>query len=64
MVKIKVCPKCKKAKLKPAMNVSGWLAPDMYACRNCHYTGALYIEIDSEDFEIEENGNLKEKKHD
>ncbi len=50
--KIKVCPQCKKARLTTAFNVSGWLAPDMYKCNNCSYTGPLYIEVDPKDFEL------------
>lgn len=61
MVKIKICPKCKKAKLKMALNVSGWLAPDMYTCKNCNYTGPIYIEIDSEDYKITEENDTTEK---
>lgn len=49
MTKIRICPKCKKPKLKNATNVSGWLAPDMYECTECDYIGYLYLEVDSED---------------
>lgn len=54
MTKIIICPKCKKPKLKRATNVSGWLAPDMYECTGCDYIGYLYIEVDSEDFHLED----------
>jgi hypothetical protein len=59
MVNIRICPKCKKPTLRNATNVSGWLAPDLYECSNekCHYTGRFYIEIDSEDFEIDQMDN-------
>ncbi|MFX1487634.1 MAG: hypothetical protein ACFFBI_00680 [Promethearchaeota archaeon] len=59
MVKIRICPKCKKPTLKMAMNVSGWLAPDLFECRDkkCGYVGQFYIEIDSEDFELEQEDN-------
>ncbi len=53
MVNIRICPKCKEPKLKNAINVSGWLAPDMYNCTACGYMGRFYIEVDSEDFELE-----------
>lgn len=53
MVNIRICPKCKEPKLKNAINVSGWLAPDMYSCTACGYMGRFYIEVDSEDFELE-----------
>jgi len=54
MVKIRICPKCKEPKLRPATNVSGWLAPDMFECSNCKYIGRFYIEIDPKDFKLDE----------
>ncbi|MHA1687916.1 MAG: TFIIB-type zinc ribbon-containing protein [Promethearchaeota archaeon] len=51
MKKIKICPKCKSPRIKPAMNVSGWLAPDLYECRDCNYVGSLYLEMDLEEYE-------------
>jgi len=54
MVNIRICPKCKEPKLKSAMNVSGWLAPNMFECTNCGYMGYFYIEIDPEDFQLDE----------
>lgn len=63
MVKIRICPKCKEPKLKNAVNVSGWLAPNMYECTNCGYIGYFYVEIDTEDFELDqsnhENNNIE-----
>ena len=53
MVKIRICPKCKEATLKNAVNVSGWLAPDMFECTTCGYTGRFYVEVDSNDFELD-----------
>ncbi len=54
--KIRICPKCKQATLRPATSVSGWLAPDMFECSECKYVGRFYIEIDPEDYELgEEN---------
>lgn len=50
MAKIKICPRCKKPKLRSATNVSGWLAPNMYKCLECGYVGYVYFEVDSEDF--------------
>ncbi|MFX0081610.1 MAG: hypothetical protein ACFE94_07650 [Candidatus Hodarchaeota archaeon] len=63
MVSIRICPKCKEPKLKSAVNVSGWLAPSMYECTNCGYLGHFYIEIDPEDFQLDEedpSNNYKE----
>ena len=54
MVNIRICPKCKEPKLKSALNVSGWLAPNMFECTNCGYLGYFHIEIDSEDFQLDE----------
>ncbi len=51
MTRIKICPKCKKPTLKNALNVSGWLAPDLYECTNCKYIGSLFLEIDPKDLE-------------
>ena len=53
MVNIRICPKCKKPTLKNAVNVSGWLAPDMYECTACGYIGRFYVEIDSNDYELD-----------
>ena len=50
MARIRICPKCKKATLKSAVNISGWLAPNMYECKSCDYIGSLFIEIDPKDF--------------
>ena len=51
MKKIKLCPKCRQPKLKSAVNVSGWLAPDMYECTNCKYIGYLFLEVDADEYE-------------
>jgi hypothetical protein len=53
MVKIRICPKCRKPTLKNAVNVSGWLAPNMFECTSCRYIGNLYLEVDPEDFKQE-----------
>ena len=62
MVNIRICPKCKKPTLKPAMNVSGWLAPDLFECKDkdCNYIGRFYIEVDSEDYQLDQEGDLTE----
>lgn len=54
MVNIRICPNCKKPKLKSATNVSGWLGSDFFECTNCHYTGRFYIEVDSEDYKLDQ----------
>lgn len=61
MVKIRLCPKCKKPTLRPALNVSGWLAPDMYECKNCDYTGRFHIIVDSEDYKLDNEHSLNEE---
>ncbi len=47
MVNIRICPNCKKPKLKSAVNVSGWLGAEFFVCTNCFYTGIFYIVVDS-----------------
>ena len=54
MKKLRICPKCKQPKLKNALNVSGWLTPNYFECKNCGYLGSLYLEIDPNDY-ISEN---------
>ncbi len=59
MRKIRLCPKCKKPKLRSATNVSGWLAADMYECTECGYVGRFFIEIDPKDYELENDEKSK-----
>jgi len=58
MVKIRLCPKCKKPTLRPALNISGWLAPDMFECKECNYTGRFHIIVDSEDYKLDDENSL------
>ena len=53
MTRIRICPKCKKPTLKNAVNVSGWLAPNMFECTSCNYVGPLFLEIDPKDLKGE-----------
>jgi len=53
MAHIRFCPKCKRPTLKSAVNVSGWLAPNMFECTSCNYIGHLFVEIDTKDLEEE-----------
>ncbi len=55
MVRIRICPKCKNATLKNAVNISGWLTPNMFECTSCNYLGSLSIEIDPKDFKEDNN---------
>jgi hypothetical protein len=41
------------------MNVSGWLAPEMYECTECGYIGSLFLEIDPEDYKLEKSEDKK-----
>ncbi len=61
--KIRLCPKCKKPTLRNATNVSGWLAPDLFECRDddCRYVGRVYIEVDPRDFKLEEESESHNK---
>jgi hypothetical protein len=62
---VMLCPKCMKATLKPAFNVSGWLASPMYKCKNCDYSGSLYfVPEDIESIEDLENTSEKEEDED
>ena len=60
MTRIRICPKCKKPTLKSAVNVSGWLAPNMFECTSCNYIGSLFLEIDPKDLK-EENISFDEE---
>ena len=57
MARIRICPKCKNATLKSAVNISGWLAPRMFECKSCDYIGSLFIEIDPKDFKEGNNSS-------
>jgi hypothetical protein len=57
----RICPKCKTPSLKPAYNVSGWLAPDMFRCQNCRYVGNFYIEVDEEEYSKYQEEEAKQK---
>ncbi len=60
MTRIRICPKCRKPTLKNAVNVSGWLAPNMFECTSCNYIGSLFLEIDPKDLK-EENISFDEE---
>ncbi|MFX1376009.1 MAG: hypothetical protein ACFFA0_09375 [Promethearchaeota archaeon] len=62
MVTIRICPKCKEPKLKSAVNVSGWLAPNFVECTKCGYMGHFFIEIDPEDYILDQKETLKDNK--
>lgn len=61
MGKIRICPRCKEPKLRNATNVSGWLAPNLFECSNCQYTGAFFLEVDPEDYEQFKKRKAEEK---
>jgi ribosomal protein L37AE/L43A len=63
---LRICPKCKKPSLRRATNVSGWLAPEQYKCTKCNYVGALYLEVEKEDYEkfLEEQKNKERSEED
>ncbi|MFX1343845.1 MAG: hypothetical protein ACFFBC_00685 [Promethearchaeota archaeon] len=54
MVTIRICPRCKEPSLKSALNVSGWLGANLMECKKCGYIGYFFIEIDPEDFKLDE----------
>ncbi len=57
MTRIRICPKCKKATLKSAVNVSGWLTPNIFECTACKYIGSFFIEIDPKDYKEDNNSH-------
>ncbi|MFO8020524.1 MAG: hypothetical protein R6U96_18015 [Promethearchaeia archaeon] len=59
---LRLCPKCKRPTLRPATNVSGWLAPEMYRCTNCNYVGHFYVEVESEDYKQFQEEQKKSEK--
>ena len=61
MPSIRLCPKCKKPALKNAINVSAWLAPDMFECTECDYVGPLCLEVDPHDYILGEEEVNKEQ---
>ena len=61
MVRIRICPKCKKPTLKMAVNVAGWLTPNIFECTSCDYVGALIIEIDPKDLELIPNSDKEDQ---
>ena len=62
MVNIRICPKCKEPSLKSALNVSGWLGANLLECKKCGYVGYFFIEIDPEDFLLDEEDPLNDNK--
>jgi len=61
MAKIRICPKCRKPKLREATNIGGWLAPDMFECLECGYVGSFYIEIDPNDYQVDNSSDELEE---
>ena len=59
MARIRICPRCKNATLKSAVNVSGWLTPNLFECTSpsCNYIGPLFIEIDPKDYREDNNSH-------
>lgn len=54
---VRLCPKCRLAKLHLLTNVSGWLAPQKFECKECGYHGSFFVEVD-----IDELKKMKEEK--
>ncbi|MBY9006701.1 MAG: hypothetical protein KGD63_08075 [Candidatus Lokiarchaeota archaeon] len=58
MVNVRICPKCKKPKLRNAYNLmSGWGSPPKLECVECGYNGFFYLEIDPDDYKIDNEDN-------
>ncbi|MGQ4871534.1 MAG: hypothetical protein ACTSPX_06760 [Candidatus Thorarchaeota archaeon] len=48
--KVRVCPRCGSTKISAIRtSVSGWLVPSSYYCEECHYSGPIYVEVDSDE---------------
>ena len=43
---VRICPKCRSAKVRHLSNVSGWLAPGMYECLECGHNGRFFVLVD------------------
>jgi hypothetical protein len=58
---IKLCPGCMKPTLVRA--IGGWMNTETYQCRECEYSGALYIEYDPQETgeKLVDLENLKEE---
>ncbi len=50
---VKICPKCRSAKVHLLTNVSGWLAPQKFICMECGHSGPFFIDVDLEDLKKE-----------
>ena len=64
MVKIRLCPKCRKPTLRNATNVSGWLTPQLFQCTKCDNIGYFHLEIDPNDYKIVDDNILFDKEKD
>jgi hypothetical protein len=52
--RIRICPRCKNSSLRPFKGVSGWFTPPRFECSECDYVGRFFIEIDPNDFKLDE----------
>ncbi len=53
-IRIKVCPICESRNLRLSSQFDGWLVPEMYVCPDCGYKGPIYLEIQIDEKELEE----------
>ncbi len=51
----KFCPKCGSPELKLSSSMDYWLLPQKYMCDKCGYIGSVYMELEKEEKENEEN---------
>jgi hypothetical protein len=49
----KYCPKCGSPKLTLSSSLDYWLLPQKYFCKECNYTGTIYMELEKEEEEKE-----------
>lgn len=46
---VKICPKCHEPGLKEALGIGGFIAPKVYCCNKCGYSGGFYLEVDPDE---------------
>ncbi len=60
MVKVRICPKCKSAKLQQestkGLNFIAGVQP-IYTCNECSHSGSIFPEIEEEEFMKYANNN-------
>jgi predicted RNA-binding Zn-ribbon protein involved in translation (DUF1610 family) len=45
------CPKCASSNIHLSSKLDYWLTPVKYVCRDCGYTGPIFMELEKEESE-------------